>query len=737
MHGSEGSTSLLSSVLKVKSLAKRAREARLTQQSAAAELGKKAARDNNSKSAAAAVPASSSHASLRGAQYGPYDAELPSNREIAAATPAAASAELAAVNRLPLQPKSAARPLGFQARSFYDNNSKRLQHVEERILRFLANVQSRLHTSCATGGEQLHWQTFPLQQPAFHYADHHNAREAGRPLRVFSVESGPEGKRRFMATTYCQLWRRYSDLLPQHRHYYEIIRQGWPCHLYFDLEYAVADNPGCDGPAAVDALLGLVAQLLQDKFSLQMEDSWVLELDSSTDAKFSRHVIIRAPGAAFGNNLHVGAFVRELCCRAGEARQAHSSCPAARVFVKKGTQETLLVDLGVYTRNRAFRLYLSSKAGKDAVLDCTGRFGGASLTQQEVFQRGLICDVDPFATLLTCFDESREAAAGTAGTPGTAVQYGPSPFPQIEEFITSVCKEGGSAGSVRSWALLDGGSLLLFSMRGNRWCGNIGRQHRSNGVFYVVDLQQGWWCQRCYDPDCRSYRSPLTALPTDLVALYCCQQQEGQQAEAPPSRQQHEQGEAEQQPQREDAALNPVGAVQCPCNSNAVPEGQAGSACHQDLHQAAWQGCQQPVGHDHQQQQHWPWQRRPIGNHWSQEHDGGDLRMEQPRSSATVAATAGDTAVPGGEAASAAAAAVQNDADDIDDELLLQALQAVEQQQSAGKALPPAAAPLLRSQPPLPQQQHVQQQGEKQSHGRLAESSISLATDSCDPLKFL
>lgn len=57
--------------------------------------------------------------------------------------------------------------------------------------------------------------------------------------------------------------------------------------------------------------------------------------------------------------------------------------------------------------------------------------------------------------------------------------------------------------SIRSWALLDGGSVLLLSVRGSRWCERVGRQHRSNGVYYVVDLQQGWWTQKCFDPDCR------------------------------------------------------------------------------------------------------------------------------------------------------------------------------------------------------------------------------------------
>jgi hypothetical protein len=84
--------------------------------------------------------------------------------------------------------------------------------------------------------------------------------------------------------------------------------------------------------------------------------------------------------------------------------------------------------------------------------------------------------------------------------------------------------QGGVAGSVRSWALLDGGSLLLLNVRGNRWCGNIGRAHRSNGIFYVVDLQQGWWCQRCYDPDCRCGGAAAWAIvgqPRAAAGSYC------------------------------------------------------------------------------------------------------------------------------------------------------------------------------------------------------------------------
>ncbi len=103
------------------------------------------------------------------------------------------------------------------------------------------------------------------------------------------------------------------------RHYYEIIRAGAPCHLYFgaqlccrssvlgptfaaaaaaaaityyqviralpvsiyccvgllqnsaDLEFSREDNPGVDGAAAVDALLSLLRDALRERFGLDMQ----------------------------------------------------------------------------------------------------------------------------------------------------------------------------------------------------------------------------------------------------------------------------------------------------------------------------------------------------------------------------------------------------------------------------------------------------------------------------------
>jgi hypothetical protein len=63
--------------------------------------------------------------------------------------------------------------------------------------------------------------------------------------------------------------------------------QGYPCHLYFDLECAKPLNPGHEGSSAVDKLLHLVAEQLQEDFQIHIElnalRECTLELDSSTD----------------------------------------------------------------------------------------------------------------------------------------------------------------------------------------------------------------------------------------------------------------------------------------------------------------------------------------------------------------------------------------------------------------------------------------------------------------------
>lgn len=130
---------------------------------------------------------------------------------------------------------------------------------------------------------------------------------------VFSAESTRDGRRYFFAAQPPALWERYCGMAPAGRHYYEIIRAGCPCHLYFDLEFGTATNPDADGPTAVAALVVLVRAAVKKAWGMEVQDRDILELDSSTPEKFSRHLTIRLQSAAWESNAHVGAFVADLC----------------------------------------------------------------------------------------------------------------------------------------------------------------------------------------------------------------------------------------------------------------------------------------------------------------------------------------------------------------------------------------------------------------------------------------
>jgi len=47
--------------------------------------------------------------------------------------------------------------------------------------------------------------------------------------------------------------------------------------------------------------------------------------------------------------------------------------------------QALFVDGGVYTRNRAFRLFMSSKAGKDAILLPTGKHSSSAFPSLDAY----------------------------------------------------------------------------------------------------------------------------------------------------------------------------------------------------------------------------------------------------------------------------------------------------------------------------------------------------------------
>ncbi|XP_022141220.1 DNA-directed primase/polymerase protein [Momordica charantia] len=382
------------------------------------------------------------------------------------------------------------------------------------------------------------WATFPRQEEAIKFAREHTG------VHVFSYQDHFNGQRRFLVSSYNEFWQRYKSMDSKFRHHYEVIQEGAPCHLYFDLEYSKRINTGKNGDVMVDSLILVILEALNEKYSIQGSFDWILELDSSNEEKFSRHLIIRIPKMAFKDNSHAGAFVGEICSRIYSAKMEGRY---EELFIKKDSSSTespshLFVDNAVYSRNRCFRLAFSSKAGKTSVLLPTGRHARANMCEEDTFMASLICNVDAECEkLLVCkmdldcvktlqfemeekcnfgrhFSFAKEVPLTGCMTDVSATScMGRSPFPAVDKFVESVASTGSVSGKIRCWYWFSEYGLIVYSMSRNRYCERIGREHKSNHVIYVVDLRRAAYYQKCHDPDCRGYRSPLRPIPIDAL----------------------------------------------------------------------------------------------------------------------------------------------------------------------------------------------------------------------------
>ena len=163
-------------------------------------------------------------------------------------------------------------------------------------------------------------------------------------------------------------------------HAYEVLREDRPCWLYFDLEYPVDCNRTLDSDSLMRTFYELLNSFCQRIFAANIDPNDVWELDSTTSAKFSRHVIMKslkssqqsqaAPKPlAFRNNFEVGTFVKRFLQYASWRRRDPAST-AAQLFVRTDSldQEVPVIDTSVYSRNRCFRVMFSTKLGKRAPL---------------------------------------------------------------------------------------------------------------------------------------------------------------------------------------------------------------------------------------------------------------------------------------------------------------------------------------------------------------------------------
>ncbi|KAI9028552.1 hypothetical protein DFJ74DRAFT_493814 [Hyaloraphidium curvatum] len=367
------------------------------------------------------------------------------------------------------------------------------------------------------------WKVFSRQEPAFRYAD--GRRIQGLAVWAFEERSNP-GKRRYLVCRKDDFWLAYRAMPDGQRHFYEIIREATPCRLYFDCEFSLDINFLRDGPAMVRSLVSVTLARIRSVFGIVAGEDSVLSLDSSTPSKFSRHLIFHLPNAAFRNNAVVGQLVRDVCAdlealaRAMPAAEASLYSPL--VVDEKG-KEALFVDQSVYSRNRNLRLVGSSKVGKATffALAKDNRFPVRHEKEPSFFLDSLASHVD-FSHSLRLLDyrsirDTSRAVHRGDHSPSAEYESVRSPFPDIDAWVArQLADRPGRKGRIKSVVWFPGSATITYAVDGNRYCGVIGREHRSNGTYCFVNLHTGLLNWRCFDFECGRRGSSLK-LPSALL----------------------------------------------------------------------------------------------------------------------------------------------------------------------------------------------------------------------------
>ena len=424
------------------------------------------------------------------------------------------------------------------------------------------------------------WNIFYRQNEAFTDAKDKEC------AKVFSVESSNDskcGSRHYVVASLEEFWFYYKQLPTGKRHFYEVIPTDSNCHMYFDLEFNKLLNPCVDGQNLVDLWIEFVSFCLKKELDVTTCRKHVIELDSTTHTKFSQHLIWHIPYTVFKSNLDVGNFVCHICnsLRLYLKMKSNVSTESdyrlySMNFADKlkdlmvntsSDEKALFVDEGVYTRNRNFRLYLSSKKNKVTELKlsskcifdfhpidlscscCIHHSSGMKITknvssdkEKLVFFSSLITNVPQNLNNIKVLEfasnkmyEKKASLSVRSTGERRSLEFNQNSiqlpdgistdcFYSLHKFVVNYVQQFNENAYVSKTSYDKETNNLFYDIGGTRYCHSIGREHKSNGVFIVINLKQKLCYHRCYDHECRkrSSKPPPFHLPKSIFDSLIC-----------------------------------------------------------------------------------------------------------------------------------------------------------------------------------------------------------------------
>ncbi|CAH8849763.1 unnamed protein product, partial [Trichobilharzia szidati] len=423
------------------------------------------------------------------------------------------------------------------------------------------------------------------------------AKQFGEGMMVFSYESlsvGNEGQRMFLASGIHSFFHSYKQMDPSSRCHYEVIMVDTPAKLYLDLEFCKLSNENKNGEEAVSSFLKALFGCIEFFYGIKISLSEVLTLDASTSKKFSQHIIINNANLLFQTNLEQGQVIRilckclsqysllntdlaytEECCHCleqisqitqiifpeiGFTEQDAKNCFALSKDAQSNDNNKLwkcICDLGVYTRNRNFRLAGSCKLSGSGLLlpynvaDKSAEFSSIWPNWRS-WALTLVTYIDNKCSHLLNRPVENCCCGNSSFTGSLSVKSSFDPdldtflnkstdhvchsLPtNFHAFVKNVIAEWFSRGlttvqtaSNTALCISDNQMKITSLSEGKfsikveklRYCERIGRAHKSNHIILIFDLVNGCYYQKCLDPDCRlvDFRSPSMPIPLEFLS---------------------------------------------------------------------------------------------------------------------------------------------------------------------------------------------------------------------------
>lgn len=257
---------------------------------------------------------------------------------------------------------------------------------------------SRICSQFVSEDDYERYSYFPVLEEASYVL----LKEQDKNLKIFSKEinnANKRGAKWFRINSTELFWNSYRKRNNE-KMWYEVIRKGQPCRLYFNLEYEKNFNPTVNCQKLTEDFVKYICGEIKENFKLDCSIDNVVQLDSSKGEKFSRHLIFHLPkNKVFRNSSEVYEFVKACLCKLyklkksnpGELRKIGLENFFHRKQYSSGGKE-IFCDCAVYRRNHNFRLFLSNESGKNNPFllaeDCT--FYKTKPTYEKIFKDSLI-----------------------------------------------------------------------------------------------------------------------------------------------------------------------------------------------------------------------------------------------------------------------------------------------------------------------------------------------------------